>query len=420
MEIGFNKNEVKTLKNLVINHDFTNAIMFGRTGSGKTSCAILPNIDNRIKNDFGILVYDFKGNLHNQVKCIANKYDKLNKVIEIGKPWGSKINIFDYLNINYLSHIVPETSQKDQYWNSAARSLFESVAKIQKDINHLLRELSYSWSKEYSLSEMGELEFSKDLSYKQVLKYINSIDDIREFVQNSSKVIDFIESQINKINFTKELKQKYEKHINSYKFMCVKLKELLKTMDYYQNCKKDADAGRGAVLNHLNSILIDVASKDFLNSSKIDLVEELRVGKIVIIDVSTLNENSMNKLNLAIYSKLQKGLYEDMKPVSIFIDEAQKVLNKDYLPQVDICRESKFEYIFATQDEILLQNKLGQNKFEELYTNIASKYSFATNSNEIKNKFEYIDLNTNKKAIAIPMFFDNEDLIKVEHEFQKV
>mgnify|MGYP003617304181 CR=1 FL=1 len=38
MEIGFNKNEVKTLKNLVINHDFTNAIMFGRTGSGKTSC----------------------------------------------------------------------------------------------------------------------------------------------------------------------------------------------------------------------------------------------------------------------------------------------------------------------------------------------------------------------------------------------
>lgn len=216
------------------------------------------------------------------------------------------------------------------------------------------------------------------------------------------------------------LKQKYEKHLNSYKFRCVKLKELLKTMDYYQNCKKDADAGRGAVLNHLNSILIDVASKDFLNSSKIDLVEELRVGKIVIIDVSTLNENSMNILNLAIYSKLQKGLYEDMKPVSIFIDEAQKVLNKDYLPQVDICRESKFEYIFATQDEILLQNKLGQNKFEELYTNIASKYSFATNSNEIKNKFEYIDLNTNKKAIAIPMFFDNEDLIKVEHEFQKV
>lgn len=47
-------------------------------------------------------------------------------------------------------------------------------------------------SKEYSLSEMGELEFSKDLSYKQVLKYVNSIEDISEFVQNSSKVIDFI------------------------------------------------------------------------------------------------------------------------------------------------------------------------------------------------------------------------------------
>ena len=129
-----------------------------------------------------------------------------------------------------------------------------------------------------------------------------------------------------------------------------------------------------------------------------------------------LNKQIIDQYNMTIDEVLLMIVLEN----NVNLDEAQKVLNKDYLPQVDICRESKFEYIFATQDEILLQNKLGQNKFEELYTNIASKYSFATNSNEIKNKFEYIDLNTNKKAIAIPMFFDNEDLIKVEHEFQKV
>ncbi|QKJ26278.1 type IV secretion system DNA-binding domain-containing protein [Aliarcobacter cibarius] len=419
MELGFNRKESRVVNNLVINHDFTNAIIFGRTGSGKTSCAILPNIEDRIKDDFGVLVYDFKGNLHTQVKYIANKYDKLNKVIEIGKPWGAKINLFDYLNLNYLSLIASNNSERDPYWDNAARSLFETVAKIHKDINYLVKELYHSWAREYSHSDIRELEFLKELSFKQVLKYVNCIDSMKEFVQNASRAIDFIESQINKINFTKDLKQEYEQYLESYKFRCVKLKDLVETLEYYKNIKKDTDTGRSAVLNHLNSVLMDVASKDFLNSSKIDVVEELRAGKIVIIDVSTLNENSMNILNLAIYTRLQRGLFSSMHPVTIFIDEAQKILNKDYLPQVDVCRESKFEYILTTQDEVLLENKLGESKFEELYTNIVSKYSFATNSNEIKGKFEYIDLNTMKKATAQPMFFESKDLIKVEHQFQK-
>lgn len=88
MGLGFNLSESKVFKDLVVNHDFTNAIIFGRTGSGKTSCAILPNIENRIKSNYGLLVYDFKGNLHLQVKYLANKYKRLSDVIEIGKPWG--------------------------------------------------------------------------------------------------------------------------------------------------------------------------------------------------------------------------------------------------------------------------------------------------------------------------------------------
>ena len=206
MELGFNKKELKVSKDLVINHDFTNAIIFGRTGSGKTTSAILPNIEDRIKNDFGVLVYDFKGNLHTQVKYIANKYNKLNKVIEIGKPWGAKINLFDYLNLNHLSVIASNNNIKDPYWDNAARSLFETVAKIHKDINHLIKELSSAWSKEYSSSEIREIDFSKELSFNQVLKYVNSIDSMKEFIQNASRVIDFIESQINKITQLSHIK----------------------------------------------------------------------------------------------------------------------------------------------------------------------------------------------------------------------
>ena len=32
---------------------------------------ILPNIEDRIKSDYGLLIYDFKGNLHLQTKYLA-------------------------------------------------------------------------------------------------------------------------------------------------------------------------------------------------------------------------------------------------------------------------------------------------------------------------------------------------------------
>ena len=202
MEIGFNKKEMLASKNLVINHDFTNGIIFGRTGSGKTTCAISPNIEDRIKNDFGVIVYDFKGTLHLQVKYIANKHNKLDKVIEIGKPWGVKVNLFDYLNIDTLSYIVPDTSDKLKFWNDAARNLFSTVAKIHKDLNHLFHELVYLFRNDY-LADL-EKEFIKNISYSQLLKYLNSKEDIQNFVQNALNAIELLEYKIRTIK-SKEL-----------------------------------------------------------------------------------------------------------------------------------------------------------------------------------------------------------------------
>lgn len=90
MKMGFNTPRGKYVKSIEVPKDFTNAIFFGRTGSGKTTGAILPIVEDRIKSDYGILIYDFKGNLHLQVKYLANKYNRLDDVIEIGKPWGKK------------------------------------------------------------------------------------------------------------------------------------------------------------------------------------------------------------------------------------------------------------------------------------------------------------------------------------------
>jgi len=151
-----------------------------------------------------------------------------------------------------------------------------------------------------------------------------------------------------------------------------------------------------------------------------DIIKELRAGKIVIIDVSTFSENILDTINTAIYTRLQQAKYEIMKPVSIIIDEAHKVLSSQYLPQTDVCRESKFEYIFATQDKVLLINKLGNSKFEELYSNLIDKFSFNSNNLETMEEFEYVNISNNRKYFANPMFINKKELIKVEYEFLKL
>ena len=126
----------------------------------------------------------------------------------------------------------------------------------------------------------------------------------------------------------------------------------------------------------------------------------------------------MNLINLAVYSSLQSVNEKNLKPVSIIIDEAQKILHKDYLPETDVCRESRFKYIFATQSEVLLKNKLSSDKFDELISNIATRCSFATNTNDLEEIHEYID-NKNRTYFAEPLFINQKDLFEVEVKYQK-
>lgn len=60
---------------------YQNILITGSIGSGKTSCAISNILDGFLKNKFGGLVIDIKGNYINQVKRIARKYNSENDVV---------------------------------------------------------------------------------------------------------------------------------------------------------------------------------------------------------------------------------------------------------------------------------------------------------------------------------------------------
>lgn len=366
----------------------------------------MPTIEDRIKSDYGLLIYDFKGNLHLQTKYLANKFSRLDDVVEIGKPWGENINILKYLTTKQLLQIVQSNSElASDFWDTASKNLLEGIYAVLKLDKYIFTQIN----------KLLEKEYENEISLKQIHKLISKPTNLKKFLEEyKNSKLQFIDLEYQKVlNKTQNLNL-----LNTISKKIEELKENLELLSNFELVDDDEDAGRNGIVSHLASYTINGASNEFLNKDEFDIVNELRDGKIVIIDVSNLTENSLNLLNLGIYSSLQRVSEKNLKPVSIIIDEAQKILHKDYLPETDVCRESRFEYIFATQSDVLLKNKLSSNKFDELISNIATRYSFATNTNDLEEIHEYID-NNHRTYFAEPLFINEKDLFEVEVKYQR-
>lgn len=425
MSVGFiNKNEVKKIEAPLVEDRFTNAICFGQTGSGKTTGFILPNIENRIKLNHGILIYDFKGNIHEYVKLLADKYNKLDKVHEIGKPWGKKIDILKYANTRTLENMFRGISghNKDDYWENAALNLFENLHSILKNLYALI-ELTY--------------QFNKDIVSSYYLKkeeYLPNLANIFSICKSAASIVDFFKVTKHRIEYfnqvidliiSEDLNDKNKKVLNK---ILIYKKGLIDAYDALEEYHKiDASGGKvsgnNGVLQVLNNTLSSVARKDFLSKDEFDIVDALNRGEIVVINVQSLNSHIIKLLNMTIFDQMTARTATGVKsPVTVFIDECHKVLVEGSLPDVDVCRENGFEFIFATQDHSLLVNLLGPTAAYLMMRNITTQYSFRTTLEDDKSstlgEFEYIDILTDKRCFAEPMFLDKRDLIEVECRYQ--
>ena len=77
-----------------------NTAVFGSTGAGKTSCAILPSADSLIGLGFGGLVIDVKGNVGDQVRALAVRHGRTQDVVEFGSSdIATPINILGGMTI---------------------------------------------------------------------------------------------------------------------------------------------------------------------------------------------------------------------------------------------------------------------------------------------------------------------------------
>jgi len=419
--MGFEKDNNKVVKRPLVADNFTNAICYGKTGSGKTSGFILPNIENRIKMGHGVLVYDFKGTMHKQVKAIAARYNKLEDVVEIGKPWGEKINIIKNLNAKQLKVMFSNIhgGSHEPFWANAAANLFISVYKIHLNFEQISKlESKFSNINEIILKSTTFADEIKRVSLFSIFNVVKSIDSLQNFFITVEKDIEIINNNITRLvhhNLLRKTTLKMAHYLKKIKSAATEI-EAYKKLDG----KADSVGGLYGVLDVLNSILSNVGTYEYINDDQFDIVSHLRNGKIVVIDLSSLDESLLGLLNLSIYQSLQKNNDKlNNCSVTIFVDEAQKVLQRNYLPDVDICRESVFEYIFATQDKVLLDSAIGQREVDKLLSNIVEQYSFATNKNQLQ-KFEYENLIDRTNKFAEPLFFEYKELFEIEHKFQNL
>ncbi len=423
--MGFEKDSQRVIEQPLVPISFTNAICYGKTGSGKTSGYILPNIENRIKQNHGILVYDFKGNLHVQVKMIAQKHGKLEDVVEIGKPWGEKINIVQKLDSRTIRDVFVNMhgGSADPFWQNAAANLFSAIFKIQINFQKIAKLEKTAKEQDIDIERTSFGLIDKEVSLRSIFNVIKSLQDLKEFFNSVSMDQKYTQKNIKNI-----LAQNGDKRVALY--LANHLEKIEKSLDEIEAYKKldpdkkgDMTGGLYSVLDVASSIISNAGTNEYINDNLFDMTDSLREGKIVVVNLRGLDDTILGILNLSIYRALQKNLNKKHNhPVSIFIDEAQKVLHPNYLPDVDVCRESEFEYIFATQDRLLLDTTLGPMRTESLLRNIVVQYSFATNdpvnNTEGLKQFEYRNLLTHKNRFSDPIFFESEELFNIEHKYQ--
>lgn len=455
----------------IVKDEFTHAICIGETGSGKTTGFILPNIKDRIEKNNGLLIYDFKGNLHLAVKKLAFDANRLDDVIEIGTPWGKKTNPFEYMTIKEIYALLfALISQKDTegvFWHSAAATLGSNIVRIIRRIGkikesfealgvefpRLLFRYSIDFNDKISKIEHHSLpmsdyhaenfEYPTSASFASLYECVRSVKKVCMFTDGHPMLVSFLKDRLISSFATRMKKEFLNQNIEkewpdvqrAYEEALLRLEELDKSFSMLDSYKSmavsisDDFSGNYGVIFSLESSLKHFYDYSFFSEHECDIIEELNNGKVVVVNTSLLTNQMVNALNQSIVLNLSKRAKQSSKnPVSIFIDEANRVVDKNTELATDILREAKVELILAIQNESQMVYKMGMDRYKELKGNLTEQFIFRNNdeTHSIKTDKDVERLATHTyltgelKDIKStePIFFGEDVLLDVELKYQ--
>lgn len=411
--IGFVQDHLNDFKDqIIIPREFTSAICFGQTGMGKTTGFILPNLEDRIKSGQSVIVYAYKSNFEGMVKALARKHNRLQDIIEIGTDFGESINLLDGATEKQIDiWFARFDSERDNYWNQSAKNLFKAVFESLK---------IFVLFKKDSLMESFLINYKEIVSFCEINECL-SIENLKKLYEDIQRIYQFVCKQ----------KEVYQENF----MLLTKIKKLQlcsNLLKEYSSLEKtEPGTGNKGVQEHLKNLISDFAKHLNINQGRFWSNNYFDVGKIVIIYVENLGLMLSNFFNVRLSDLLQKRLelrhFDDLLGVTVFLDEAHKIINVDSIPEVSVCRESRFEYILATQSPNLLYQAIGVNNTLAMLDNIVYKLGFKVDSIEEcrgLEKFEYRFLDDSKCAktqgkIKNPVFIDKDEICSARAEYAR-
>lgn len=196
--------ELQTHSNIVP-ETFTHSITFGETGSCKTSSFIYPNLKERISLGHGILLYDYKGKEHLSVKAFAYMQKRLQDVVEIGKPWGEKINLVQNMDEDELDKffdILLKHGDDNKYWQNSAKSLgqlvlgilnaIESTASSLEKVDSIKRET-------IAAGVLDDMDYPTQRTLKTLVEVCKTFESLKSFISNLNSLVKEFETLTKKV-----------------------------------------------------------------------------------------------------------------------------------------------------------------------------------------------------------------------------
>ena len=445
-KIKSSSNKVKKEKELIVPKLYTHSCAVGQTGCGKTTSYIYPNLNERISLNDGILVMDYKGKEHNAVKVFANRHNRLNDVLEIGKPWGESINIIKYMSEanleDFIVSILGLNDGKNDYWSSAGTNLGIACLNIIGKLEDLIAAMNKLENKDSLINNCFKTNLkidNKDRGYlkgiptlknlKSLYEITASTDSIKLFISNLDPLCMHIEKGIQDTIFNDDVDMELEDINNKYKdvleLLCLLEDSIKKYYPVLETFQKDKSSTNfSSILSALNKPLAGFATKDYLNGDSFDVIDALNSSKIVVINTQELSELVLANYSYSIFKELQKRVTKNsVCDIAVFIDEAQRVVSKEFDLPIDVLREAKVELFLSYQNEDLMIEKIGISAYQALYKNLSHRFVFKNNEiglSKLKS-FEYKDLSkkdSTKTRVSKPIFLEDKELFDVEKEYQ--
>ena len=421
---------------------FQNILITGTIGTGKTSSAMYPFLDQFLKQNLGMLILDVKGNFHKKVLELNKIYNRKVIIIELNGQYTynplDKPNLKASIIANRLRTILTLFSNQhstDTYWLDKVEIFLTECIKLCRlyndnyvtflELHKLVNNLPYLQEK---INFIKDRFLSNKLSQNEIYDFKTCLDFFSsEYQTLDSKVLSIIQSEITRITqlFVSDLEisntfcpPKNKVNFSGFSLNSNEIVVLNMNVAEYRNLAKII--ATYLKLDFQSEVLMRLSKHstfpplaflcdeyhEYATENDADFYAQSREAKCISV-VSTQSYTSLlkavkdpNSAKVIIQNLVNKIWFRTDD--NFTIEEAQKQLGKEDKTKLtrsisENAKESKYSYIFKTFKSD--NSSLSESVSTQIYHDFI--YDFNSFSRELKT-FQAICFLSNGSEILKP------------------